>query len=136
MAYGFKGVDVDMFIVTRSTGLASQVGVPEAYKVALKYGKPLVVLPGMKEVLEFFSFDEVYLVLPGQSDLRRMEEIDLGGSRYAFVFAGEEHGRSEVPAEALSIPELPADSPPQVTIALALYTILKKGGVAKMSGGK
>lgn len=125
-----------MFIVTRSTGLASQVGVPEAYKVALRHGKPLVVLPGIKEVLEYFSFDGVYLVLPGQSDLRRLDEIELEGSKYAFVFTGEDHGRGEIPVEALSIPELPADSPPQATIALTLYAILKKGAGAKVVGSK
>ncbi|MCS7099154.1 MAG: RecB-family nuclease, partial [Sulfolobales archaeon] len=54
VAYGFRGVSVDLFIVTRPTGLASQAGVPEAYRVALKYGKPLVVLSSLKEVFEYF----------------------------------------------------------------------------------
>ncbi|MEM2006929.1 MAG: RecB-family nuclease [Sulfolobales archaeon] len=126
VAYGFKGVNVGMFVVVRSTGLASQVGVPEAYKVALRYGKPLVVLSGIKEVFEYFSFDKVYLVVPGQNDLRRLEDVELEESNYALIFTGDEHGRSEIPVEALSIPELPSDSPPQATIAVTLYTILKK----------
>ncbi|MCX8209019.1 MAG: RecB-family nuclease [Sulfolobales archaeon] len=126
VAYGFRGVSVDLFIVTRPTGLASQAGVPEAYRVALKYGKPLVVLSSLKEVFEYFKFDEVYSVLPGQSGLRRLDEISVRNSKYALIFTGEEHGRSEAPVEVLTIPELPADSPPQVTIALALYTIYSK----------
>ncbi len=126
VAYGFRGLDVDAFIVVKSTGLASQIGVPEAYRVALRYGKPLVVLPSVKEVLELFRFDEVYAVLPGRHDLRRLDELDLKGPRCALVLSGEEHGRSELPAEAISIPELPVDAPPQAVIALALYAILKR----------
>ncbi|MEM1931478.1 MAG: RecB-family nuclease [Sulfolobales archaeon] len=126
VAYGFKGVNVGMFVVVRSTGLASQVGVPEAYKVALKYSRPLVVLSNIKEVFEYFSFDRAYLVVPGQDGIRRLEDIELKESNCALIFTGEEHGRSEIPVEPLSVPELPSDSPPQATIAVALYTILRK----------
>ncbi|MCX8185125.1 MAG: RecB-family nuclease [Sulfolobales archaeon] len=137
VAYGFRGASVDMFIVTKTTGLASQVGIPEAYKVALKYGKPLVVLSSLKDVFEYFRFSEVYIVLPGQSGLRKLEDLEIGGSKYAFIFIGEEYSRSEAPIEALSIPELPVDSPPQVTIALTLYTISSKmKSLSSESGGR
>lgn len=135
VAYGFRGLEVDTFIVVKSTGLASQVGVPEAYRVALRYGKPLVVLPSLREVLELFRFDEVYVVLPGRDDLRGLDELELGDRRYALVFSGEEHGRSELPAEALSVPELPADSPPQAVIALALYKVLRRRAAAGAGSG-
>mgnify|MGYP001772938224 CR=1 FL=1 len=126
VVYGFRGVDVEMFVVVRSSGMASQVGIPEAYKVALKYGKPLVVLPTMRDVLEYLRFDDLYLVLPGLGNARRLDEVELPDRRYALVFVGEEHGRSDVPAEVLTIPELPPDAPPQATIAVALYTISRR----------
>lgn len=115
-----------MFIVVKSSGMASQVGVPEAYKIALKYGKPLIVLPTMRDVLEYLKFDRLYVVLPGLSNAKRLDEVEFDGSKWALIFTGEEHAKGEIPAEILTIPEIPADSPPQVTIALALYIISRK----------
>jgi|YelNatPaOPRAMG01_1025707.scaffolds.fasta_scaffold07674_3 SpoU rRNA methylase family enzyme len=126
VAYGFNGVKVDLFVVARASGMASQVGVPEAYKVALKYGKPLVVLPTTREVLEHFKFDEVFLVVPGTLSGRILDDVEMKDARYALVVAGEEHAKSDVPADLLSIPELPADAPPQAVIAVALYSISRK----------
>ena len=121
VAYGFRGVPVDAFVVVRATGMAAQMGVPEAYKVALKYGKPLIVLPSAKDLLEHVKFEEIYSVVPGAQSSRRVEEVQLRGS-CALIFT-EEGGRVEVPSEVLSIPELPPETPPQVAIAVALYIL-------------
>lgn len=126
IAYGFSGVRVDLFIVVRASGMASQVGVPEAYKIALKYGKPLVVLPTAREALEHFKFDEVFLVVPGATSGRRLDDIEFKDLKYALVIAGDEHAKADIPANILSIPELPADAPPQAVIAVALYLISKR----------
>ncbi len=121
VAYGFRGVPVDAFVVVRATGMAAQMGVPEAYKVALKYGKPLIVLPSTRDLLEYMKFEEIYSVVPGTQSSRNVEEVQLRGS-CALIFA-EEGGRVEVPSEVLSIPELPPETPPQVAIAVALYVL-------------
>ncbi len=123
VAYGFRGIPVDAFVVVRATGMAAQMGVPEAYRVALKYGKPLIVLPSAKDLLEYVKFEEVYSVVPGAQSSRRVEEVQLRGS-CALIFT-EEGGRVEVPSEVLSIPELPPETPPQVAIAVALYILSK-----------
>ena len=121
VAYGFRGVPVDAFVVVRATGMAAQMGVPEAYKVALKDGKPLIVLPSIRDLLEYVKFEEVYSVIPGAQSSKRVEEVQLRGS-CALIFS-EESGRVEVPSEVLSIPELPPETPPQVAIAVALYAL-------------
>lgn len=126
IAYGFSGVKVDLFIVVRASGMASQVGVPEAYRIALKYGKSLVVLPTAREVLEHFKFDEVFLLVPGIASGRRLDDIEFKDVRYALVIAGDEHAKGDIPADPVGIPELPADAPPQAVIAVALYSMTKR----------
>lgn len=130
IAYGFRGIPVDAFVVVRATGMAAQMGVPEAYKVALRYGKPLIVLPSARDLLEYVKFDEVYSVVPGLQSYRRVEELRPRGS-CALIF-GEEGGRVEVPSEVLSIPELPPEAPPQVAIAVTLYALSRS---LRTSGG-
>jgi len=130
VAYGFRGVSVDAFVVVRATGMAAQAGVPEAYKVALRYGKPLIVLPSTKDLLEYVRFEEVYSVVPGSQSSRSIEEVRPRGS-CALIFS-EEGGRVEVPSEVISIPELPPEAPPQVAIAVTLYVLSRS---LKASGG-
>ncbi|MCE4607574.1 MAG: RecB-family nuclease [Caldisphaeraceae archaeon] len=52
----------DELVLTKVYGAAAQSGVAEAFKIALREGKGLVVLPEMKDALELYRPDTLYLV--------------------------------------------------------------------------
>ena len=101
------GLGYPLFVITKPTGAAAQVGVPEAHKVALKEGKPLVVLPDLAEAIELLKADAVILVtarkLASKPLTRALgEAISRGAKRVLLVFGGAEPGLS---ARELSLGE-------------------------------
>jgi len=101
------GLGFPALVVTKPTGAAAQVGVPEAQKVALREGKPLVVLPDLPEAVELLKADAVILVTTRKLASRPLtqalsEVMSRGASRVLLVFGGTEPGLS---ARELSLGE-------------------------------
>lgn len=90
---GFKTI-----AVSKAYGGAAQNGVPEAFKLALRYGASLLVLPDLEDVVETLSPDKVLLVAPNNPNImvNPAEPPRLEG-RVLLVFNGGESGFS--PAE-------------------------------------
>ncbi len=78
-------------VVTKAYGGAAQSGVPEAYRLALREGGRLIVLPDLEDAIELLSPDRVVLV--SHEHAREMlppERIASGRGRVLLVFSGAE----------------------------------------------
>ena len=78
-------------VVTKAYGGAAQSGVPEAFRIALKEGGRLIVLPELEDAVELLSPDRVVLVSHDYARERLPpEKIVEGGGRVLLVFSGAE----------------------------------------------
>lgn len=59
VVYGFG---VKNLVLTHVYGSAAQQGVPEAFKIALKYSSSLVVLPTIKDAVDLFKPDNILVI--------------------------------------------------------------------------
>ncbi len=55
--FGYK-----MIIISKAYGSAAQNGIPEVFKIALKEGKGVVVLPELKDAIELYNPKKVVLI--------------------------------------------------------------------------
>ena len=61
---GFK-----VLAVSKVYGGAAQSGVPEAFKLALKYGSSLLVLPDLGDVVDALSPDRILIITPREPEV-------------------------------------------------------------------
>jgi len=89
------GLGYRVFIVTKASGSAAQVGVPEAQKLALKLGKSLIYLPDLPDAIEMLKPDHTILVVPKRFAKEPLTSFlkDAGG-RILVVFGGSDPGLS------------------------------------------
>ncbi|AFZ70954.1 RecB-family nuclease [Caldisphaera lagunensis DSM 15908] len=66
--FGYK-----MIIISKAYGSAAQNGIAEVFKIALKEGKGVVVLPDLKDALELYNPKKVILIDKDNAK----EEIDI-----------------------------------------------------------
>lgn len=69
---------VDVLVVTKPSGVAAQVGLPEISKMAYKLDKKLVVLPDIDDAVELLKPDKVYTVSHDYG--RRVRELEKADS--------------------------------------------------------
>lgn len=110
-------------VVINPIGAAAQFGVPEAYRLSYKIGKPLIILPtidDLKDVLgvsRVFYYSETGSVIP----VEELRSID----NYSVVF-GAEHGLGKkelLNVEPFRVNEIPSDLPTVPLVALFLYLV-------------
>ncbi|MCE4605354.1 MAG: RecB-family nuclease [Desulfurococcales archaeon] len=87
---GFKAL-----AVSKVYGGAAQSGVPEAFKLALKYGSSLLVLPDLDDVVDALSPDRVLIITPREPEtiIDPVSPPRLDG-KVLIVFNGGETGFS------------------------------------------
>ncbi len=56
------GFGVKTIVITKAVGSAAQQGVPEAFRLVLKSGATLIVLPDIKDAVELLKPDHVYFL--------------------------------------------------------------------------
>ncbi|BDR93262.1 RecB-family nuclease [Vulcanisaeta souniana] len=56
------GFGVRTIVVTKAVGTAAQQGIPEAFRLVLKSGVALVVLPDIKDAVELLRPDNIYFL--------------------------------------------------------------------------
>lgn len=129
LARAAYGLGFSVFVVTKPTGAAAQVGVPEAQKVALREGKSLLILPDLEEAVEILKADAVILVLPRKlSDkplTQKFEElVSKKVSRILLVFGGAEPGlsaREMALGEQVYVDGIEQDIGPTALAVLAMF---------------
>ncbi len=108
-------------VVIKPIGAAAQVGIPEAHKVAYKSGRPLIVLPDIKDLAEVIGLNEVLLVSE-KGSLLEIRSLSLDHA-VAIVFHGGDGDftRSEAQyGKPVWFKEIPPKLPPvaQATVLL------------------
>mgnify|MGYP001772633930 CR=1 FL=1 len=63
-------------VVTRPTGLAAQSGIPEAWRHAYKNNMMLSILPEIRDAIEIYSPDEVFIFTRSHENLF-IEDLEL-----------------------------------------------------------
>lgn len=85
VVYSFEYSEiVNTLVVTRPTGSAAQVGIPEISKLAYKLGKPLVVLPSINDAVELLKPSNVFLIYRGD-DSKPLETIEVPNNSMIVV---------------------------------------------------
>lgn len=131
LARAAYGLGFHAFVVTKPTGAAAQVGVPEAQKVALREGRSLLVLPDLEDAAEILKADALVLVLQRRfSDTplsRRLRELSSGSvRRVLLVFGGSEPGLSAREAalgEQVYVDGVEHDVGPTALAVIAMYLV-------------
>ncbi|MGC8570482.1 RecB-family nuclease [Caldivirga sp.] len=59
VVYGFG---IKNLVLTHVYGSAAQQGVPEAFKIALRYSSSLIVLPTIKDAVDLFKPDNILII--------------------------------------------------------------------------
>ncbi len=85
---GFKTI-----VISKPSGAAAQMGVPQAFKSAVQLGANLIVLSDLTEVKHLLKISELWFVLsPAHAELS-LEKMDLlGEGVVGLVFGGMEPG--------------------------------------------
>ncbi len=88
VSLGFKTI-----IISKPTGAAAQVGVPEAFKFAVKTGARLIIVPDLKDIKELFQ-GEFFLFTSSESSNVKFnpEELKNIEGNVFLVFGGMEPG--------------------------------------------
>ncbi len=83
--FGFKNL-----VITKVSGSAAQQGVPEVFRLSMKYGSSLVVLPDLKDVVELVKPDKIYFLSQDGSKTMSelLEELSSSCNRVALVASG------------------------------------------------
>lgn len=121
------GLNFKLFVVTKASGSAAQVGVPEAQKLAMKIGGSFAFLPDLPDAIEILRPDRIILVVPKKyASASLVEVLKEAAGRIMIVFGGSEPGLSKkelelgVPAYIEGVEE---DLGPVGLLAIVLYEI-------------
>lgn len=116
-------------VVVKPFGAAAQVGIPEAHKVSYKLGRPLIVLPGIADLVEVLDCDCLYYVS------EEGEEVDLprilsqsSCRKPALILSSgdQEPSRKELEsAKTVWIRGVPPGLPSTAIAGILVYELLK-----------
>lgn len=56
------GFGIKNIVITRATGSAAQLGIPELFKLALRHNLSVIVLNDLNEVKEYLKIDKLYFL--------------------------------------------------------------------------
>jgi SpoU rRNA methylase family enzyme len=120
---------VEKLVVTKVSGTAAQVGIPEVGKLAFKLNKSLLILPDLKDSIELLKPSSVYLVSSSARDEINIEDIrnKKDSNQILIVFSGIESGFTKIEQSLgnyVKIPKLLGDLGPEAEVAILLYTLL------------
>ncbi|MEM0355570.1 MAG: RecB-family nuclease [Desulfurococcaceae archaeon] len=112
-------------VVINPIGAAAQFGVPEAYKLSYKIGKPLVILPSIEDLREVLGINRIFYYSETGStiSLEEFRSID----NYSIVFGAElSLGKKELlNVEPIRVNGIPPDLPTVPLVTLILYLVTR-----------
>ena len=120
---------VEKLVITKASGTAAQVGIPEVGKLAFKVSKSLLILPDLKDSIELLKPSSVYLISSSARDEINIETLRSKAEEdtMLIVFSGIESGFSKIEQSLgnyVKIPKLSQDLGPEAEAAILLYMLL------------
>lgn len=110
-------------VIIKPIGAAAQIGVPEAYKIAYKQNKSLIILPEIKDIVDVLGISEIYYV-DGQGE--EIEISDLKKDDIAIIINGgdQEPSKKELMrTNIVKIKNVDHALPPVGLTAIILYLL-------------
>lgn len=123
-----KQQEVKALVITKASGMAAQAGVPDASRVTYKQGKPLIVLPTLKDAIELLKPDDI-LIYAAVEDAEDLNNITIEGNRIMIVVDGSDNGPSRgdlALGKIISIYEFSRQLPPAAATAVLMRELNKR----------
>ena len=113
--------------IIKPIGAAAQIGIPEAYKISYKLGKPLIILPDIPDLLEALNIREIYMITRKGKEIRSNEILTSTNDKAIIVNGSDTDFTRQELQYGLAIKpyNIPLELPPQTIIALILYSYSK-----------
>ncbi|BFH73372.1 RecB-family nuclease [Sulfurisphaera javensis] len=124
-------LNINHFIVTKVGGVAAQAGVPEVSKIAYKNNKSFIILPDLKDAIELFKPDAVYLFTQS-AEKKFTKELLKDKNRVMLVFSGIETGFNKLElnlGEAVKIEGISNEISSVALAGILVYCILNDGNI-------
>lgn len=116
-------------VVIKPYGAAAQVGIPEAHKVAYKQGKPLIVLPEIKDLSNVVGCDCVYYITEEGREVDLQELVSPSSCRKpALVICSSEQEPSKKELEGVEpiwIADIPRGIPATALTGILIYKLVR-----------
>ncbi|AFL67231.1 RecB-family nuclease [Desulfurococcus amylolyticus] len=123
--YAIKGL---VPVVIKPIGAAAQIGVPEAHKIAIKQGKPFIVLPEISDLSNVLGCSKILYINESGREVSLAEVLDLEERVAILVSSGEqEPSRKEVEnTDSVWLREVPRGLPVTALIGILVYELHRK----------
>lgn len=112
-------------VIIKPYGAAAQVGVPEAYKLSYRLGKPLILLPEIKDLVDVLTCKQVYY-LEESGALVSLSSIIKEGEKKAIIISSGEQEPSPRELSVVSTvwpSEIPRGISPVAVAGILVYEI-------------
>ncbi|MCY0867961.1 MAG: RecB-family nuclease [Desulfurococcus sp.] len=117
-------------VVVKPIGAAAQIGVPEAHKLAIKLGRPFIVLPEVRDLRGVLGCERVVYVSEAGREVG-VEELIAGSVRTALLLGSGDQEPSGREIEGLEIAwprGVPKGMPVTALAGILVYEILRIKG--------
>ena len=125
--------NLNYLIITKVGGVGAQAGIPEVSKLAYKNNKPFIVLPDLKDAIELFKPDGVFIFTQTAEKIFTKDLIK-GKNRIMLVFSGSESGFNKLElnlGEPVKIEGLNGEISSIALAGIVVYCIMNEGKILK-----
>mgnify|MGYP000400855914 CR=1 FL=1 len=116
-------------IISKPTGMAAQVGVPDVSKMAYKLGKNLLIISSLQDLSEVIDVSKVYIVHPAEgSNYISLDELSTD-DKTLYVISGSDVGftKSELAlGEVVYVKPFKRSIGVVAEVALITYGLMRK----------
>jgi len=125
LVYGFG--DRYLFVISKPSGAAAQIGVPEISRTAYKNNKPLLVLPDIRDAIELLKPRQIFTISYKYGETINMDTIEYD-EPLMIIVSGSEAGLSKEEAYLGKPVRLPTndDVGPVASLAILMYILEEK----------
>lgn len=124
--------DIKYLVITKVSGTAAQVGIPEVSKLAFKNNKSVIILPDLKDAVELLKPKETFLFSHNEGKELDKDIAIINNDKdsvYYLVFPGIESGFTKLEQSlgtVVKMPNLSSDIGPAATVSVFLYCYLQQ----------
>lgn len=121
---------IDTIILTKVGGAAAQIGIPEAFKYAVKSNIKLLIFPDLQDLKNIFHNSTFYFIVDKKFsneklNVNEIKDLAVSGTTVFLVFSGMEPGflKKELELGKAVHINLNNNIPPVALTAITLYLV-------------